>query len=82
MKNCQQTSHLLSESLDRPLSWREILALRLHLMMCGACRNFARQLRYLHQWSASLSSKTESEAGLKLSETARQRIEQAIREAD
>ena len=81
MKNCQETSRLLSEGLDRPPAWRDRLALRLHLLMCGGCRNFAKQLRYLRQWSSDLPDRTAQAEHLKLSATARQRIEEAIREA-
>ena len=47
MMNCKQATHLMSEDLDRPLRWRERVALRFHLMMCGGCRNFRQQIAFL-----------------------------------
>ena len=79
MMNCQQTSQLLSQSLDRPLSFREKLSLRLHVMMCGACRNFERQLQFIHQLTVNLATRRHIDDRLKLSERARQRIAQALR---
>lgn len=35
---CDAASRLLSESRDRPLALRERLALRLHELICSACR--------------------------------------------
>ncbi len=51
MKHCEQSTRLLSEAMERPLARGERLALRWHLMMCGACRRFERQLGWL-RWLA------------------------------
>jgi hypothetical protein len=40
-------ARLVSESLDRPLTFRERLAVRFHIMMCGACTRYRRQLAAL-----------------------------------
>lgn len=47
MRSCNESTRLMSEALERPLSWGEWLALRGHLLMCGACRRFERQLDWL-----------------------------------
>jgi len=47
MLNCHDTTRLLSESRERPLTWRERMALRLHVMMCSGCRRFGQQVRLL-----------------------------------
>ncbi|WP_373507447.1 zf-HC2 domain-containing protein [Thiocapsa sp.] len=47
MMNCKEATELMSEDLDRPLRWRERVALRFHLMMCGGCRNFKDQIGFL-----------------------------------
>lgn len=41
---CRESSRLLSEDLDRPLSRAERMALRLHLALCRRCRRFARNV--------------------------------------
>ena len=78
MMNCQQTSQLLSQGLDRPLSFRERLALRLHLLMCEACRRFGRQLRFLSRVAAEIETRTLTNEHLRLGERARERIKQAM----
>jgi len=47
MMNCKEATQLMSEDLDRPLRWHERVALRLHLTMCGGCRNFKDQIGFL-----------------------------------
>lgn len=45
--SCREVAALLSQAQDRPLSLRERLALRVHLPLCEACRNFRSQLQIL-----------------------------------
>ncbi len=49
MLSCKDTSTLVSRSMDETLSWRQRLAVRLHLMMCGACRRFVGQMSFLRR---------------------------------
>lgn len=49
MLNCKENSELLSQALDRPVTLRERLAMRLHLMMCRGCRNFEKQLAFIRR---------------------------------
>ncbi len=36
--NCLQATRLLSEAMDRPLTWQEQARLKVHLGMCRGCR--------------------------------------------
>lgn len=45
--SCDESSRLVSDGLERPLSRTERLALRLHLMVCHRCRKFRRNLKLL-----------------------------------
>lgn len=49
MMNCKQTTRLLSDAQERPLSWSERLAVKLHISMCSGCRNFGSQMPSLRQ---------------------------------
>lgn len=49
MKTCKEAHRLVIESQDRLLSLRERIALRLHLILCGACRRFETQIDFLRQ---------------------------------
>ena len=43
---CSQMVPLISESLDRPLTLTERIGLRLHLLVCGWCDSYLKQLNF------------------------------------
>ncbi|GIZ50751.1 zf-HC2 domain-containing protein [Noviherbaspirillum aridicola] len=47
--HCKEVHRLTSEGMDRPLSLGERAGVRLHLLRCEACRNFAGQMRLLRE---------------------------------
>ncbi|MDZ8118218.1 zf-HC2 domain-containing protein [Pontiella agarivorans] len=76
MRTCKEISTLVSESLDRELSLRERMAMRVHLMMCSLCRTYSRQigqLRSILQGAAKAEPPPEP-----LPEEVRQRIRQRL----
>lgn len=52
--SCKRAAELLSQSLDEPLDVVDSLRLRMHLSMCGNCRNVQEQFNLIHQMSPSL----------------------------
>ena len=46
---CKEASRLISERMDRRLSFMEKIALRLHLGICDACTRFSRHLGFLRR---------------------------------
>nr|WP_010130426.1 zf-HC2 domain-containing protein [Microbulbifer agarilyticus] len=53
MMDCKQATRLLSEQQDRNLSRREKFALKFHVFMCKACRNFGQQMGTLRDLARS-----------------------------
>jgi hypothetical protein len=49
MLNCKQASELLSQALDRNITLREKFSLRLHLLICGGCNNFSKQIQVMRE---------------------------------
>lgn len=49
MLNCREVTRLSSEESERELNVQERIAMRLHTMMCSGCRNFRRQMGFLHR---------------------------------
>ena len=47
MTTCKHATELLSQGLDRHLSFSERLRLRLHLLICSGCTNTAAHFRFL-----------------------------------
>ncbi|ABR91802.1 Uncharacterized conserved protein [Janthinobacterium sp. Marseille] len=47
LPTCKEVHQLASARLDRPLSMVETLRMRMHLLVCDACRGFNAQLGIL-----------------------------------
>jgi hypothetical protein len=80
MLTCKEASELISQSYERRLSWGERLGLRLHLVICAACTQFARQMRFLHAAARAFGT-TDTELGTtaQLSAEAKQRIADTLK---
>ncbi len=79
MLTCKEVSALVSNSLDRRLSWRERLGVRLHLLICKACRRFADQMRFLQTAARQFRHHQPTQvASMQLSDAARRRIREAL----
>lgn len=53
-RSCRRATFLISTSLDRPLTRRERLGLRIHLIVCPACRRYRKQVRRLRAFIAGI----------------------------
>lgn len=42
MLSCYKATQLISLSHESPLMFRQHMALRMHLLLCSACRNFSK----------------------------------------
>ncbi len=80
MLSCKETSSLVSQSFDRRLSWRERVALRMHLVVCDACRTFANQMAFLRTAARRFGRGTNATEPLRLSPDARERIARKLRD--
>ncbi len=47
--DCQTLSRLLSDGLDRKLPSTDRARMRLHLVMCRACRNVDEQMQFMRE---------------------------------
>ncbi len=50
MLNCKETTRLLSESQDRPLTLIEKINLRLHLSFCDGCTRYKSHLNNIRHF--------------------------------
>ncbi len=71
---CKQAAEMLSRSADvQPFFW-ERLVLAIHMLICGMCRRFRRQLLGLHVACGKALREDTERAGDGLSTEARARI--------
>ena len=75
---CKQAAEMLSRSADARLSFGERLGLAIHLLICGMCRRFRRQLIGLHAACGKALRDDTERAGDGLSAEARARIAAAL----
>jgi predicted anti-sigma-YlaC factor YlaD len=78
MLNCKEASQLISQSLERPLSFSERWRLKVHLWMCDACRRFKQQLNQLRSHIKTLMQQTEDDESIQLSQAAKKAISNKI----
>jgi hypothetical protein len=76
MLSCKEVSVLLSRSCDTRLSWRERLAVRLHIFYCVGCARLRRQLEFLQRVGRQLRAATPGQ--IRLPEPARERIRRRL----
>ncbi len=49
MLTCKEASVLATKAMDGKLTFRERSGLRLHIMMCGLCRRYVRDMKRLRE---------------------------------
>ena len=54
--SCRKVAELLSQALDEPLDFTDRVRLRIHLSLCGNCRNVEQQMSTLHALGPQLGT--------------------------
>lgn len=76
LPSCREVTRLLSEELDSPAALRRPWRVRMHLIVCSACRLYERQIRWMR---ASMRAVAER-LPLRMPPERRERIRRALRE--
>ena len=83
MLTCKQVSELVSQSIDRRLSLRERIGVRLHLLICRMCSRVKKQMEFIHRAAKEYADRGGAAVRqLQLSPGARERIRAALRSAE
>jgi hypothetical protein len=81
MYNCKQVSQIVSESLDRKLSFWTWVQLRMHLAMCGVCSRFRKNMirvdREVKRHAFEVETDNDQNS-VQLSEATRDRIQREL----
>ncbi len=81
MLSCKEIGELLSQAMDRKLSFRERLGLKLHLFICKTCSCYDRQLQFIARSARRLMQPEKDNQGIPpLSNEAETRINNAIKQ--
>ena len=74
---CKEIARLASEGLDRKLTGRERLSIRLHFLICFLCRRYEHQLVVLHEGLARNPDSFSECSGAALSAEEKARLKKA-----
>lgn len=78
--DCLEMSRLASSRLDQPLPLWLRARIRLHFLICTWCWRYRQQLVFLHTAAPTLASKLALEPSKRLSEDAKRRMVQCLRD--
>jgi Putative zinc-finger len=79
MLTCKQASQFISQSLDRPLTLRERLALKLHLFICKYCKRFSQQLVSMRVALETMTKLAENDNSIEMPEESKKRIAENVK---
>ena len=85
MMSCKEVSRLLSESMERKLSFWERMGLWFHLSMCKLCKGFSKDLQQLREAARRHAEDVENDTGdsdAVLSSEARERMKRRLESHD
>ena len=77
---CRQAARLISDAMERDLPMLDYVGLSLHLAICRACRRYRRSVAFLSQLLRIQAGKDASPVRTRLSDAAKSRILQTIRD--
>jgi len=80
MLTCKQASELISQSLDKPVTWSERLNLKFHLFICKYCARFYQQMHTIKTAVNKLRSQIEQDESITLSDEAKAKMIKKINE--
>lgn len=60
MLKCKEIAELISKEADDGLNLKEALDMRLHILMCSACRNYRGNVNFLRFACKAASTPSES----------------------
>lgn len=81
MMSCAEAARLMSDRMNRPVGRRKLMFLQFHLLICGGCRQYRKQLTLIRHWLRSDRLNTvehSSQEAVRLDAGARTRILAAI----
>jgi predicted anti-sigma-YlaC factor YlaD len=77
--SCREATRLQSEAMDRPLSLRKRIGLRIHLVLCRWCRRYGKQIGFLRSVAHEHEKHEETLPPQTLRLEARERIKERLK---
>jgi len=82
LPDCKKIVALASQSLDRDLSWRERITMKLHMVTCAGCLRFFEQSKFLRRAMSEYHDRCSvAENDVTISDEARERLKSVVDKA-
>jgi hypothetical protein len=78
LPRCDDLLVTMSESLDRSLTLREKIKMRMHFLICAYCKRYLQQLGVMRQSMRRASAVVTESSTSSLSDGARERLKRAL----
>lgn len=78
---CKEVTRLASDKMERQLSLRQRLGVKLHLLMCSLCKRYVQQLQAMREVARQHTAMLETDVAkpsAQLSNEARERLKQML----
>jgi predicted anti-sigma-YlaC factor YlaD len=76
---CKEASQLQSDGFERSLTLMERIRLRIHLLICAACRNYSENLKLLNNIFHGLRKQQKIDENVSLPDSDRDRIKEVLK---
>lgn len=76
---CKEASQLQSDGFERHLTLMERIRLRIHILICVACRNYSENLELLNNIFHDLRKQKKIDESVSLPDSNRDRIKKALK---
>ena len=76
---CKSASELLEKSKVRKLTFKEVVSLKKHLLMCKPCRKYGKLSEQLDSFIAKSASNEDSKLELALDSSQKQKLIEALK---
>lgn len=83
LPSCREMVPVMSQSLDRSLTFRERFEMKLHIFICAWCERYMKQIDQMRKairLKAESDAKDETHSSSALSDDARERLKQALKQ--
>ena len=77
---CAEMSRLSSQSIEQPASLGLRFKMWLHFLICAWCKRYQKHLQFLHRAAPRLNDELDKASNRSLSDEAKQRMKQRLRQ--
>lgn len=82
MISCREAARLRGLAAVESLSPTEAVRLRIHLLLCTACRQLARQISFVRKTLRTFAERVSADPSVTLDEATKARLRERLRQAE